>query len=213
LVRTSLDCSGGTGVAKPGWLVRSDEHPIRHAGPIRLRCAKFHPRYRGVATRSPHHHAFSKLTHANRLFEHDGCPAKNFLSFLFDIQESFTSTDSRDKIFAFLGLKKNLDPPVVLPDYSRNAAEVFADAAISFIQAHRRLTCLGWLKEMKSGFANAKMKSLTCHHGRQTGLRNSTASAHFILWTFRINSTVLGTTSMNMLTQVYQEAFLSKANR
>ena len=57
---------------------------------------------------------------------------------------------------------------------------------------HRRLTCLGWLKEMKSGFANAKIKSLTCHHGRQTGLRNSTASAHFILWTFRINSVVPG---------------------
>jgi hypothetical protein len=89
------------------------------------------------------YHAFSKLTHANRLFEHDGCPAKNFLSFLFDIQETFTSTDSRDKIFAFLGLKKNLEPPVVLPDYSRNAAEVFADAAISFIQTSSTLDVLG----------------------------------------------------------------------
>jgi hypothetical protein len=89
------------------------------------------------------YHAFSKLTHANRLFEHDGCPAKNFLSFLFDIQETFTSTDSRDKIFAFLGLKRNLEPPVVLPDYSKNAAEVFADAAISFIQASSTLDVLG----------------------------------------------------------------------
>jgi hypothetical protein len=34
------------------------------------------------------YHAFSKLTHANRLFEHDGCRARTFLSFLFDIQET-----------------------------------------------------------------------------------------------------------------------------
>ncbi|KAE9371823.1 HET-domain-containing protein [Stipitochalara longipes BDJ] len=89
------------------------------------------------------YNAFSMLTHANRLYGHDGCPAKNFLTFLFQMQETFTSTDSKDKIFAFSGLKKHLEPPVVLPDYSRNAAEVFADAAISFIRTSSTLDVLG----------------------------------------------------------------------
>jgi hypothetical protein len=51
------------------------------------------------------------------------------------MQHDFQSTDPRDKIFAFLGLKPSSVPPFVIADYHKSAAEVYAEAAFSIIHS------------------------------------------------------------------------------
>ncbi len=123
-------------VAKPGCLVRSNEYPIRHAGPIRLCCATCHPRYRWIATSAAHQDTripcFLDVDSCEKAVRTRRVSSKAFSFFFvrnpgeFYFEEfsksfssksftskSFTSTNSRHKIFTLLGLKKNLERELV----------------------------------------------------------------------------------------------------
>ncbi|KIM99252.1 hypothetical protein OIDMADRAFT_30871 [Oidiodendron maius Zn] len=72
----------------------------------------------------------------------DASAASNlvFLSLVLALDR--VATDPRDKIFAFYGIFHNYNIDFPVPDYSKSAAEVFAEAAISVIKSAKSLLIL-----------------------------------------------------------------------
>jgi Heterokaryon incompatibility protein (HET) len=85
---------------------------------------------------------FEYLTKYKRNENQDGRSEDEFLEFLGGMQSHFESSDPRDKIYSFLGLRAENAAPDIKPDYAKPVAEVFADCALSFIEKMKSLTIL-----------------------------------------------------------------------
>jgi hypothetical protein len=57
--------------------------------------------------------------------------------------QGIKSTDPRDKVYAFLGLKPAGAAPDIIPDYRKSTAQIYTDTALSFIKESKSLQILG----------------------------------------------------------------------
>jgi hypothetical protein len=84
--------------------------------------------------------AFQMIMNAKDDLVVNGRVDNHFLNFMWAMQRSTKSTDPRDKVFAFMGIKPPDSPPFVMPSYIRSAAEIYMDAARSWIEETKDLT-------------------------------------------------------------------------
>jgi Heterokaryon incompatibility protein (HET) len=75
--------------------------------------------------------AFQIITGAQDELESTGRVDSYFLNFMWAMQRSTQSSDPRDKVFAFMGLKPPESPPFVTPSYIRSVADMYVDAVRS----------------------------------------------------------------------------------
>jgi len=84
--------------------------------------------------------AFQMIMNAKGGLATNGRVDSHFLSFMWAMQRSTKSTDPRDKVFALMGIKPPDSPPFVTPSYIRSTAEIYMDAARSWIEETKDLT-------------------------------------------------------------------------